>query len=430
MRKAVSSLGAARRWIEFARPPGASRRASTKDKALGRVISWLDGRGRPLDDELVADLGEDYLAEHIGCKFSSMTIGQLLRIQREAPERFESARRIGFVGDIIVGRLCGRRAHDATSLSIGMLYNPRLGRADPEMLKRLSIREDQLPDLLPATTPAGRLREEAARQTRLVAGIPVSPAIHDQYAALIGAGSVRHRNVFFGTGTAWVLVANTARLAPPATRKTLVCPHPVQGLYGQLLSMGNGGSSLQWAMNLLGRHQPSVAQIDDALEAVAPASDGLGFWPLLCTGVGTHPFDHPGGRLSGISLAHSASHLVRAVVEGLACEFARHLAFFTDVRLPIERLVMCGQAAASRATPQIIADVTDRPVDCVAEPAISAFGAATIARSLVDTNSNLAGLAKDLAPTTRTVQPSENVPAYRRLFDKYLEPFNTSVVSQ
>ena len=47
---------------------------------------------------------------------------------------------IGFVGDVIVGRLCGRRAHDATSLSIALLYNPVLGRADPELLHRLGIR--------------------------------------------------------------------------------------------------------------------------------------------------------------------------------------------------------------------------------------------------------------------------------------------------
>ena len=76
--------------------------------------------------------------------------------------------RIGFVGDVIVGRLCGRRAHDPTSMSIGMLYNPSLGRADPDILDRLSLREEQLPDLISATTPAGRLTEEAADRTGLV----------------------------------------------------------------------------------------------------------------------------------------------------------------------------------------------------------------------------------------------------------------------
>ena len=38
---------------------------------------------------------------------------------------------------MIVGRLCGHAAHDATSLSLGMLYNPSQRRADPDLLARL-----------------------------------------------------------------------------------------------------------------------------------------------------------------------------------------------------------------------------------------------------------------------------------------------------
>ena len=161
------------------------------------------------------------------------------------------------MGDVIVGRLCGRRAHDRTSMSIGMLYNPSLDRADPDILERLSLREEQLPELIPATTPAGRLSEEAAARTGLLSGIPVSPAVHDQYAASVGAGSVHLGDVCLGTGTAWVLVANTPKLTPPVAQSTFVCPHPVGGLFGQLLSMANGGSALDWALRLTERGNQS-----------------------------------------------------------------------------------------------------------------------------------------------------------------------------
>jgi xylulokinase len=136
------------------------------------------------------------------------------------------------------------------------------------------------------------------------------------------------------------------------------------------------------------------------------------------------PFDAPGGRLTGITLAHSADHLIRAVVEGLACELARHLRMLTDAGLPVRRLVMCGGAASSRTTPQIVADVTDRPVACVSESAPSAFGAATIARALVEPDRDLAELSRKLAPASRTVEPGENQPTYRELLEKYLEPFS------
>jgi len=272
------------------------------------------------------------------------------------------------------------------------------------VLTLLEIREDQLPDLVSATTFAGELVPEAAEKIGLRAGIPVSAAVHDQYTASTGVGSVEEGDVCLGTGTAWAMVANTVRLAEPVTKGTFVCPHPVEGIFGQ------GG-------------KPSSRSVDDALEAVPPGSDGLCFWPLLSPSGGPGPFGEPGGRLAGITLAHSADHLIRAVVEGLACELARHLRFLTDAGLPVRRLVLCGGAAGSRITPQIIADVTGRPVACVSESAPSALGAATIARALVEPEVDLADLARRLAPPSRLVEPGENRPKYGELLARYLEPF-------
>jgi xylulokinase len=407
----VSSQGAAVQFLD------------AQERPHGRVISWLDGRGCPFDEQITEELGEEFFARHIGRHASTMTIGQVLRLHQEEPEALAAVRRIGYVGDFVVGKLCGRRAHDPTSLSIAGLLNPSLGRADPQLLERLEIREDQLPELLPATIPAGELQPEAARQVGLPAGIPVSPAVHDQYAASIGVGSVGEGDVCLGTGTAWVLVANTPRLAEPVTKGTFVCPHPVEGLFGQMLSMTNGGSSLDWAMELVGNRGGADLSVEDALEAVAPGSEGLCFWPLLSPSGTAGPFGEPGGRLTGISLAHTANHLIRAVTEGLACELARHLRFLTAAGLPVARLVMCGGAATSRITPQIVADVTNHPVACVSESAPSAFGSATIARALVEPGGGLAELSRRLAPTSHTVAPGEHVSVYRDLLEKYLEPF-------
>jgi len=390
-------------------------------KPIGRALSWLDSRGRPFDRQLVDELGEEFFAAHVGYRGSALTPGQVLRLRQEAPREWARAASLGFVGDVIVGRLCGRRAHDATSLSIALLLNPSLARADPELLARLELREEQLPDLLPATTPAGRLRRDVAEQVGLVAGIPVSPAVHDQYAGALGAGSVREGDVCFGTGTAWVLVANDGRLRVPVTPQAIVCPHPVAGLYGQMLSMVNGGSAIEWVRSLAsGAISPQA--IDDALEAVPPGSEGLVFWPLLVPGLGSGPAAR-GGRIDGLTLAHSVKHLLRAALEGLACELARHLRLLAGADFPVRRLVMCGRGAASRVTPAIVADVTGQPVACVSEPAVSAFGAATIARALLEPGANLAQLADRFAPPRRTVLAGEHGGTYRRLLEKYLQPF-------
>ena len=102
---------------------------------------------------------------------------------------------------------------------------------------------------------------------------------------------------------------------------------------------------------------------------------------------------------------------------------ARHLGHLTAAGVGVERLAMSGAAAASRVTPQILADVTGCPVACIEQPSLSAFGASVIARALVQPCVDLAALARQLAPASRTIAPGENREAYAKLFAHYAEPF-------
>jgi len=398
---------------------GALQLLDARHEPLGPVISWMDGRGRPFDQSLLQRLGEGFFTEHVGCRTCLITPGQILRLRQQSPEILEKAAAIGYVGDVIVGRLCGRRAHDATSLSIAFLYNPSLGRADPELLRLLEIREDALPDLAPADVPAGTLRPEAAEATGLPAGIPVSPAVHDQYAASLGVGAVREGDVSLGTGTAWAMTANSARLSAPVTRQAIVCQHPVRGLFGQMLSMVNGGSTIEWAVRLTGRRL-AREDLDSALEAVPPGSDGLMLWPHLVCLAGSEGAMQGGGRIAGITLAHGPDHLLRAALEGLSCELARHLDSLADGGHAVSRVLLSGGAASSRVTPQIIADVTGRPVASVSEPAVSAFGAAILARAMVDPGAGLAQLAEGFSLPRQTFLPGLHAATYHRLLERYL----------
>ncbi len=378
-------------------------------RPLGQVVSWLDARGEPFNRAITERLGADWFAEHTGHGHSAMGVGMLLRLRSERPAALAAPNRIGFVGDVIVERLCGRPAHDATSLSIALLYNPNLRTADPDLLAELGIAEAQLPDLLPAHEPAGYLCADAAQRTGLRPRIPVSPAVHDQYAASLGSGAVRRGDVMFGAGTAWVLLAATGPgpgCTLPVIPSAFACTHVVEGLYGQMLSMLNGGSAYGWACRLMGLEGASGAELDAMVADVTAGSEGVRCRPFLASS---------GGRLDGLRLAHGPAHVLRAVVEGLSLELARHLGC-----LSADRLVMCGGAAESATTPQIVADATALPVDCVTEGAVSAHGAAVIARALAEGSRDLAALSAEMAPSVRAVEPGADAPAYRALLEEYI----------
>lgn len=388
-------------------------------RPVGPVISWMDGRAAATSRELTQELGAAWFRRHTGHGACGVAAGQMAHLRRHCPNLLSPPHRIGFVGDVIVGRLCGRAATDATSFSISVLFNPWLGQVDPDLLKHLGIERTQLPEQLEPREPAGGIAPDIARLIGLPAGIPVSTAIHDQYAAALGCGCVRKGDLMFGAGTAWVLLAIGDRLLEPVIDEAFVCTHLIDGLWGQLLSMGNGGSAVSWILRTLGLKLDAEG-LDRLIEEAPAGCDGVRCWPLLAPGGGAKVPGDPGGRLSGLRLSHAPGHIVRAVVEGLALELARYLNLLKEGGVPVQRLVMCGGGAASRVTPQIVADACGLPVARVTRSDTSALGAAVLARGLVQPDSSLAELALAMVCGAGQVAPGDKRTIYRILFSEYL----------
>ena len=79
------------RAIGISSQGGALQLLDSDEKPVSRVISWLDGRGRPFDRKLVEEVGIDWLIEHLGCNLSSMTLGQMLRLAAQEPRLLAAA---------------------------------------------------------------------------------------------------------------------------------------------------------------------------------------------------------------------------------------------------------------------------------------------------------------------------------------------------
>lgn len=418
MQATAGGAGADVRAIGISSQGGALQILEASGRPSGRVIGWQDSRGRPWDAALTRRLGGGWFEKHSGYPKSSSAVGQIsrLREQDSLPQGFQ----VAWVGDLVVQRLCGVRAHDATSLSEAGLLNPASGKEDDELLALLVLHRDQLPVLLPADRAAGGVLPDVARALALPAGIPVGAAVHDQYAAATGCGAVRPGDTMLGAGTAWVLLAMTAALEPSAGGVALVGPHPAKGCYGQMMSMVNGGACVSWALRSLNLGSLSVAGVDQVLLKAPPGCDGLRFSPLLSEigGAGLPPGS--AGLLRGLRLGHTPPHILRALVEGLACELGRYLGMMRKAGVEVRRLVMCGKAAESMVTPGIISDTTALPVDCVALAETSSLGAAILGRALVERGQGLAALSDAMRPPVRRVVPGPDSATLAAVLEEYL----------
>jgi glycerol kinase len=93
----------------------------------------------------------------------------------------------------------------------------------------------------------------------------------------------------------------------------------------------------------------------------------------------------PSGAFLGMGLSAGRAELVRAVVEGLACQVAvlvEELERGCGTTVP--RLRVDGGLTRSQALMQAHADLLQRPVDCYASPHATALGAAAMGRLAVE----------------------------------------------
>ena len=392
---------------------GALQALDSTGRPVGPVYSWLDQRAAAVRNVATEAQGEDWFALRTGVNRCPFCVG-LVRYLRD--QGHCAPWKIGFVGDQIVGRLCGRPAHEATSLAIAGLCRPDTGRSDGELLAWLDLSEAELPPLLKARDVAGGILDDVAGATGLPVGIPVAPAMHDQYAAAIGAGVLHSGEVMVGTGTAWVLLAmEDADRAKAGIG--LLAPAPVPGLRGRILSLVNGGSALTWLLDLMGVEDRSSAALDALIGEAPPGCDGMLFLPHLAPHAPLGLSTGGRGQWLHLRLDHGRGHAVRAVVEGLAFELRRYLELLGEQGSG--QLVLCGGAAASERTVHILADVGGRPVQAMPQAAMSARGAAVVARALIEPDTPLAELAFAMLPEAHTVAPDALTQTYAERYAAY-----------
>ncbi|RPJ43507.1 MAG: hypothetical protein EHM21_11425, partial [Chloroflexi bacterium] len=114
--------------------------------------------------------------------------------------------------DYLIYRLSGETVTDRVTARMGGLFSLATGQWDPSLLEAAGVQAEQLPEVRPCGTVAGRLNRPAAEALGLPPGIPVCTGTNDQLAGAIGAGNVRPGIVTETTGTALAVIATTETL--------------------------------------------------------------------------------------------------------------------------------------------------------------------------------------------------------------------------
>jgi xylulokinase len=385
--------------------------------------SWLDTRCEPQIVRMQE--AADLVTRLSGCPPTYSHGPKILWWRDERRDDFARVARFVVPGAYVAARLCGLAASEAfvdrTYVHFSNLADTAASRWSPELLTAFGIDDSKLPQIVGPLDVVGEVTADAAERSGLPPGTPVAAGAGDQAAASLGAAVVDPGQAFDSAGTASVFAMCVDSFSPDLELKTLLASHSViEGVFIALAFINGGGLALRWFRDEL---VPELAGDPDAyptLDAWAgetePGAGGLLWYPHVQGGV-LPPNPHARGAWVGLTSAHSRGHLFRAILEGIAFEYALWAAV-APVELGEARVL--GGGARSALWNRIKADVLGIDWIPMVRQECGVLGDALIAAAATGHLDDLAAAAKAWQETGEPVPPdTERRRAYSRLAEAY-----------
>jgi glycerol kinase len=293
----------------------------------------------------------------------------------------------------LLHRLTGAYVTDAATASRTLLLDLDAGTWSAEACAAFAVDVAALPAIVDCAGPVGET-------TAFGGGVPVTGLAVDQQAALFGEGCHRPGDAKCTYGTGAFLLATLGARAERSRAGLVTCVAwrlagaPTFCLDGQAYT---AGAAVTWLRRVGLVDAPADL---DALGGSVADAGGVVFVPALA-GLAA-PFWRPAARgvVSGLSLATTRAHLVRAAIEGLAAQVAwLARAAVADLGRPLACLRVDGGLTRSRTLMQAQADLLQAPVEVFPSPDATALGVAALARLG-------AGLARDPADAIWRAPPA------------------------
>ena len=362
-------------------------------------------------------------------------------IEAHEPENFVRARHWLDVKEYLIARCTGRFIMTEDSAFSTLLYDTREGHKgwSDRLCRMFSIKKELLPEIIPSTEKVGPLTRQAASELGLTEGTPVFGGGGDASLIGVGSGCVGEGDTHIYWGTSGWVSTNVGKQVVDPFNMIAAIVGAQSGRFNYFAEMETAGKSLEWVRDHLALDEIGVYldkhdvtgdpesvytslydYLTEAIGRIGPGAGGVIFTPWLhgnrC------PFEDAGaaGLFFNIKLETGKTELIRAVVEGI-CYHLRWMLECQDKKVRTsETIRFSGGGALSDVTSQILADITGRTIEVVADPqnAGSVGAAALIGVGL--------GLMDSIEETARFIPAAKTFtpdPAVKPVYDKNYEVF-------
>ncbi|MCY4288810.1 MAG: FGGY family carbohydrate kinase [Aestuariivita sp.] len=397
----------------------------TDGTPVRNAILWSDMRKEAVADLSVLDASGALRAVGQGCNTAlwpgTSAIGWRW-MRKYDPDAAAKTAHVVTCGDFIGQRLTGEIGIDFSNATIPFFdfdirtYGDSLSHLQCEELR------SRLPEPRRATEILGSLTKQAAQDTGLPMGLPVSVPTLDLGAMIVGMGLSKPGEMMMIMGTTAVVNILTDVITPTDKPLAATVMHSTKDMPVRVLAPATGATAFDWFANLhpqsLGGDRTSVMadKLNTLVVDVPVGANGITFLPYL--NGERAPFVAPNIRAGflGMSASTTKADLGRAVMEGTALSL-RHCCM-SEGKLPAVPVHLTGGGARNAVWCHIIADVIGQDVLVNSTSDLGLWGAACIGAAAA-TGQDPIDLSKRDHCINRFGSNPEHHTAYNAVFDRF-----------
>lgn len=312
-------------------------------QVLRPSIIWCDSRAVKYGDKAFREIGADKCLGHLLNSPGNFTAAKLAWVKENEPDTYNNIYKVMLPGDYIAMKLSGVANTTVSGLSEGMFWDFKENQVADFLMQHFGFDKSLIADIVPTFAVQSEVSAEAAAETGLLKGTPITYRGGDQPNNALSLNVFNPGEIASTAGTSGVVYGVLGDVNYDKKSRVNTFAHvnhtAEQTRLGVLLCINGTGILNAWVRRNVAPEGIGYAEMNDFANSVPIGSEGVSVIPFGNGAERVLENREINCSVNGLNFnKHNKAHIVRAAQEGIVFSFCYGMEIMQQMGMDIKKI--------------------------------------------------------------------------------------------
>lgn len=312
-------------------------------QVLRPSIIWCDSRAVKYGDKAFREIGADKCLGHLLNSPGNFTAAKLAWVKENEPDTYNNIYKVMLPGDYIAMKLSGVANTTVSGLSEGMFWDFKENQVADFLMQHFGFDKSLIADIVPTFAVQSEVSAEAAAETGLLKGTPITYRGGDQPNNALSLNVFNPGEIASTAGTSGVVYGVLGDVNYDKKSRVNTFAHvnhtAEQTRLGVLLCINGTGILNAWVRRNVSPEGIGYAEMNDLANSVPIGSEGVSVIPFGNGAERVLENREINCSVNGLNFnKHNKAHIVRAAQEGIVFSFCYGMEIMQQMGMDIKKI--------------------------------------------------------------------------------------------